>query len=338
MPRIAVDAMGGDFAPDEVVRGVAQASLESDIQMVLVGASDRIQALLDAGPYNPELISVRHCSAAIGMAEDPHEALRGKKDASVSVAARMVAAGEADAMVTAGNTGAAVLAAAKNFKLIRGVRKAALASVFPRQTEYPGQDMLGLLLDVGATIRCDAAELTQFAVMGSAYARRVSKIERPRVGLLNMGSEEGKGGDVLVEAHKRMKALSALNFVGNVEGNDVTTGKADVIVAEGLLGNVVLKLIEGIGEVATTVATHAAQDSWRWRIGMAMLSTGISRMRDLADFRSYGGAPILGFESLLIKAHGRSTAPAISNAIKVAAKAVRDRISPEIAETLAQIR
>jgi glycerol-3-phosphate acyltransferase PlsX len=338
MPRIAVDAMGGDFAPDEVVRGVAQASLESDIQMVLVGASDRIQALLDAGPYNPELISVRHCSAAIGMAEDPHEALRSKKDASVSVAARMVAAGEADGMVTAGNTGAAVLAAAKNFKLIRGVRKAVLASVFPRQTEYPGQDMLGLLLDVGATIRCDAVELTQFAVMGSAYARRVSKIERPRVGLLNMGSEEGKGGDVLVEAHKRMKAVPALNFVGNVEGNDVTTGKADVIVAEGLLGNVVLKLIEGIGEVATTVATHAAQDSWRWRIGMAMLSTGISRMRDLADFRTYGGAPVLGFESLLIKAHGRSTAPAITNAIKVAAKAVRDRISPEIAETLAQIR
>ena len=338
MPRIAVDAMGGDLAPDEVVRGVAQASLESDIQMVLVGASDRIQALLDAGPYNPELISVRHCSAAIGMAEDPHEALRGKKDASVVVAARMVAAGEADAMVTAGNTGAAVLAAARNFKLIRGVRKAALASVFPRQTEYPGQDMLGLLLDVGATVRCDAVELTQFAVMGSAYARRVSKIERPRVGLLNMGSEEGKGGDVLVEAHKRMKALSALNFVGNVEGNDVTTGKADVIIAEGLLGNVVLKLIEGIGEVATTVARHAAQDSWRWRIGMAMLSTGISRMRDLADFRTYGGAPVLGFESLLIKAHGRSTAPAITNAIKVAAKAVRDRISPEIAETLAQIR
>jgi phosphate acyltransferase len=338
MPRIAVDAMGGDFAPDEIVRGVAQASLESDIQMVLIGASDRIQALLDAGPYNPELISVRHCSAAIGMAEDPREALRAKKDASVSVAARMVAAGEADAMVTAGNTGAAVLAAAKNFKLIRGVRKAALASVFPRQTEYPGQDSLGLLLDVGATIRCDAIELAQFAVMGSAYARRVSKVERPRVGLLNMGSEESKGGDVLVEAYKRMKALPALNFVGNIEGNDVATGKADVIVAEGLLGNVVLKLLEGIGEVASTVATHAAQDSWRWRIGMAMLSTGISRMRDLADFRTYGGAPILGFESLCIKAHGRSTAPAITNAIKVAAKAVRDRISPETAETLAQIR
>jgi glycerol-3-phosphate acyltransferase PlsX len=338
MPRIAVDAMGGDFAPEEIVRGVAQASLESDIQMVLVGSADKIQALLDAGPYNPELISVRHCSSAIGMAEDPREALRAKRDASITVAARMVAAGEADAMVSAGNTGACVLAAAKNFKLIRGVKKAALASVFPRQTEYPGQDTFGLLLDVGATVRCDAIELTQFAVMGSAYARRISKVASPRVGLLNMGSEETKGGEVLVEAHRRLKSLPAVNFVGNIEGNDVATGKADVIVTEGLLGNVVLKLLEGIGEVAATLAAHAAQDNWRWRLGMAMMSSGIARMRDLTDFRTYGGAPILGFESLCIKAHGRSTAPAIRNAIKVAAKAVRDRISPEIAETLASIR
>ena len=338
MPRIAVDAMGGDFAPDEVVKGVARVSLDADIQMVLVGNVDRIQALLDAGPYNPERISVRHCSSSISMSEDPREALRSKRDASVAVAARMVAAGEADAMVSAGNTGACVLAAAKTFKLIKGVRKAALASVYPRQTEYPGQDALGLLLDVGATIRCDAIELAQFAVMGSAYARRISKQPAPRVGLLNMGVEESKGGDVLVEAHRRLRSLPSINFVGNVEGNDVATGKADVVIAEGLLGNVVLKLLEGVGEVATNLAVHAAHDNWRWRLGMAMLSTGIARMRDLTDFRTYGGAPVLGFESLCIKAHGRSTAPAIANAIKVAAKAVRDRIAPEIAEAVALIR
>ena len=338
MPRIAVDAMGGDFAPDEVVKGVARVSLDADIQMVLVGNVDRIQALLDAGPYNPERISVRHCSSSISMSEDPREALRSKRDASVAVAARMVAAGEADAMVSAGNTGACVLAAAKTFKLIKGVRKAALASVYPRQTEYPGQDALGLLLDVGATIRCDAIELAQFAVMGSAYARRISKQPAPRVGVLNMGVEESKGGDVLVEAHRRLRSLPSINFVGNVEGNDVATGKADVVIAEGLLGNVVLKLLEGVGEVATNLAVHAAHDNWRWRLGMAMLSTGIARMRDLTDFRTYGGAPVLGFESLCIKAHGRSTAPAIANAIKVAAKAVRDRIAPEIAEAVALIR
>jgi phosphate acyltransferase len=338
MPRIAVDAMGGDFAPEEVVKGVAKVSLESDIETVLVGSADRIQALLDAGPYNPELISVRHCSTAIGMAEEPREALRAKRDASIAVAARMVGAGEADALVSAGNTGACVLAAAKSLKLIRGVRRAALASVYPRQTEYPGQDELALLLDVGATIQCDAVELVQFAVMGSTYARRISKQPTPRVGLLNMGVEETKGGDVLVEAFRRLRSVPAINFIGNVEGNDVAAGKADVIVAEGLLGNVVLKLLEGIGEVAANLAAQAAHESWRWRLGMAMLSPGITRMKDLTDFSTYGGAPILGLESLCIKAHGRSTARAIANAIKVAAKAVRDRIAPEIAEAVAQLR
>jgi glycerol-3-phosphate acyltransferase PlsX len=338
MPLIAVDAMGGDHAPEEVVKGVAQVSLETDIQVVLIGHADKIQSLLDGGSYNPELISVRHCTSAIGMAEDPREALRTKKDASIAVAAQMVAAGEADAMVSAGNTGACVLAAAKHFKLIPGVRKAALASVFPRQTEYEGQDRLGLLLDVGATVRCDAVELAQFAIMGNAYARRISKVRSPRVGLLNMGVEESKGGEVLVEAHRLMRAVPELHFIGNVEGNDVATGRADVVVTEGLLGNVVLKLLEGIAEVAANVASHAAHESWRWRLGMAMLSSGIAKVQSLADFSTYGGAPVLGFENLCIKAHGRSTAPAIRNAIKVAAKAVRDRIAPEIAEAIAQVR
>ncbi|MBM4266836.1 MAG: phosphate acyltransferase PlsX [Deltaproteobacteria bacterium] len=338
MPRIAVDAMGGDFAPDEVVRGVAKVSLSSDIQMVLVGHADQIQGLLDAGEYDPELISVRHCSSAIGMAEDPRDALRAKKDASINVAARMVAAGEADAMVSAGNTGACVLAAAKHWKLLPGIRKAALASVFPRQTEYEGQDHLALLLDVGATIRCDAIELAQFGVMGSAYARTISKVPTPRVGLLNMGSEPNKGGEVLVAAHRILSSLPAIHFVGNVEGNDVATGRADVIVAEGILGNVTLKLLEGVAEVAWKLASHAAHDNWRWRLGMAMLSSGIERMRDLADFQTYGGAPILGFEHLWIKAHGRSRAPAIANAIKVAAKAVRDGIVPDMTEAVAKLQ
>src|SRR5262249_38701484 len=158
-------------------------------------------------------------------------------------------------------------AAAKHFKLIKGVRKAALASVFPRHIEYPGQDVLALLLDVGATIRCDALELTQFGVMGSAYARRVSKVSSPRLALLTMGAEETKGGDGRVEANRRLRSLPQVNFIGNIEGNDVATGKADVIVAEGMLGNVVLKLIEGIGEVAIDIASQAARESWRYRLG-----------------------------------------------------------------------
>lgn len=338
MPRIAVDAMGGDFAPAEIVSAVAALSLRTDIQMVLVGFEGQIQALLEEGEYDPEFISVRASGSAIEMGEEPQEAVRSKKDASIQVAARMVADGEADALVSAGNTGACVLAAARHWKLLPGLRKAALASVFPRHPEYEGQDPLGLLLDVGATVRCEALELAQFGVMGSAYARCISRVESPRVGLLNMGAEASKGGDVLVAAHRLLTDSTGVEFVGNIEGHDVATGRADVIVTEGLVGNVVLKLLEGVAEVASSVASSAAQESWRYRFGMALLSSGIERVRTLADFETYGGAPVLGFEHLLLKAHGRSRSRAIQNAIKVAAKAVRDEIVPDIARQIAELR
>jgi len=330
MPTIAVDAMGGDFAPDEVVKGVARVSLDTDIQCVVVGDEPQIQAILDGVGYNPEQISIHHTPECIGMAEEPKSAVRHKRNASILVAARLVADGRADALVTAGNTGAAVLACAQHFKMIRGVRKAGLASVYPRHTEYPGQDQLALLLDVGATIRCDATELVQFALMGNAYARRVSKVPSPRVALLNMGAEETKGGEVLVNAYHRLKSVSGINFVGNIEGNDLAKGKADVIICEGLLGNVVLKLLEGLAEVVVDLAGTAARENWRWKLGLMMLASGFGRLRDLTDYASYGGAPILGFEHLLIKSHGRSNDRAIQNGIKVAAKAVRDGVTREI--------
>ncbi len=331
MPTIAVDAMGGDFAPDEVVKGVVLASLETDIQCTLVGDEAHIQAALDRVAYNPERIGVHHAREFIGMADDPKAAVRHKRGASILVATRLVAEGQADAVVTAGNTGAAVLACAQHFKTIRGVRKAALASVYPRQTEYPGQDQLALLLDVGTTIRCDATELVQFALMGSAYARHVSKVPSPRIGLLNMGAEETKGGDILVEAHRHLLAYPGINFIGNVEGNDLAKGKADVIVCEGLLGNVVLKLLEGLAEVVVDLAGTARRENWRWKLGFFMLANSFGRLRDLTDYAAYGGAPILGFEHLMIKSHGRSNARAVRNAIKVAAKAVRDGVTREIA-------
>jgi len=334
MPTIAVDAMGGDFAPEEVVKGVAQASLETDIQCTLVGDEAQIQAALDHVPYNPEHIGVHHTRNFIAMADDPKLAVRQKRNASVLVAARLVSEGQADAVVTAGNSGAAVLACAQQFRIIRGVRKAALASVYPRQTEYLGQDQLALLLDVGATIRCDATELAQFALMGSAYARHVSKVPSPRVGLLNMGTEENKGGEVLVNAYRRLKGIPGINFVGNIEGNDLAKGKADVIVCEGLLGNVVLKLLEGLAEVVVDLAGTARRENWRWKLGFFMLANSFGRLRDLTDYAAYGGAPILGFEHLMIKAHGRANAGAVKNAIKVAAKAVRDGVTREIAAAI----
>jgi glycerol-3-phosphate acyltransferase PlsX len=337
MPSIAVDAMGGDHGPEEPVKGVAQVSLETDIECLLVGDERRIQAVLEHVPYNPEHISILHARDAIGMAEDPRTAV-GRRDASLVVGVRAVADGRADAIVSAGNTGASVLACAKHFRLIRGIRRAALASVYPRQTEHAGQDRLALMVDVGATIRCEAEELVHFALMGSAYARRISKVPSPRVALLNMGSEENKGGEALVEAYRRLRQTPALNFVGNVEGQDLVRGKADVIVCEGLLGNVVLKLIEGISEVFTDVARAAAERRFAWRLGLTLLSRGMERLRELTDYTAYGGSPILGFEKLFIKCHGRSNARAVANAVKVAAKAVRDRVPAEIADAVSGLR
>src|SRR5215470_12650059 len=329
--------MGGDLAPDEVVKGVAQVSLTTGIESLLVGDERRIQAVLEGVSYNPEHIAILHARDAIGMAEEPREAVK-RKDASLLVAVRAVADGRAEAVVSAGNTGACVLACAKHFRLLRGIRRAALASVFPRQREHPGQDALALMLDVGATIRCEAEELVQFAIMGNAYARRVSKVSSPAVGLLNMGSEEMKGGELLAEAHRRLRGLPSINFVGNVEGNELVRGKADVIVCEGLLGNVTLKLFEGISEVLYDLTSAASERRVAWRVGLRLLARGIERLRALTDYTQYGGSPILGFEHLFIKCHGRSNARALGNAVKVPAKAVRDRVTTEIADSLATTR
>jgi phosphate acyltransferase len=338
MPVIAVDAMGGDHAPDEIVRGIADISLHTDIDCLLVGDEARVQAILDQGPYNPERIAVVHARETIAMDEDAHEAVRVHKDSSLLVALRAVAAGRADAIVSAGNTGACVLGAARHFRLLPGIRRAALACVHPRMTEYAGQDPLALLLDVGATVHCEADELLHFALMGSAYARRISKVSNPRVGLLNMGREDTKGGASLVEANRRLRAQPMIDFVGNVEGNDLVRGMADVIVCEGYVGNVVLKLLEGMAEVLNDVVQAAAERKLVWRVGLRLLSQGIERVHALTDFSRYGGSPILGFDRLFIKCHGRSHARAVSNAVKVAAKAVRDRVPAEIADAIGGAR
>ncbi len=338
MPVIAVDAMGGDHAPEEIVRGVAEVSLGTDIDCLLVGDEARLQAILEAAPYNPERIAILHARDAIGMDEDAHEAVRVRKDASLLVALRAVADGRAEAIVSAGNTGACILGAARVFQLLPGIRRGALACVYPRHTEYPGQDPLALLLDVGATVHCEANELVHFALMGSAYARRISKVPNPRVGLLNMGTEDTKGGAALVEANRRLRALPMIDFVGNVEGNDLVRGRADVIVCEGFVGNVALKLLEGVSEVLIDIAQAAAERRLVWRVGLRLLSQGIERVHALTDFSRYGGSPILGFDRLFIKCHGRSSARAVANAVKVAAKAVRDRVPAEIADAIGGLR
>jgi glycerol-3-phosphate acyltransferase PlsX len=338
VPTIALDAMGGDRAPEEIVRGAALVSTTTDIETLLVGDEARVQAILDEVSYDPERLAIVPAAGVITMDDEPREAVRAKRDSSLVTAVRAAAEGRADAVVSAGNTGACILAGAEHFTLLPGIRRAALASVYPRQAEHEGQDRMALLLDVGATVRCEADELVQFALMGGAYARRISKVPEPRIGLLNMGAEEGKGGPVLVEANRRLRQQTVVNFVGNVEGHELVRGKADVIVCEGLLGNVALKLLEGISQALEDLARAAAEQRLVWRMGLRLLSQGIDRVHALTDYTQYGGSPILGFDRLFIKCHGRSNARAIANAVKVAAKAVRDRVPGEIRDALARMR
>jgi glycerol-3-phosphate acyltransferase PlsX len=334
--RIALDAMGGDHAPRAAVEAAAELSLTSPIRVVLVGDPRRIDAELARVPHRRDRLDVLRATQAVGMAEKPRQALDDKPDASILVASRALADGAADGLVSAGSTGAVVLATARHVPLIEGVRRAALAAVYPTQQRRANRDRFALLLDVGATVRCTAEQLLFFAYMGHAYASRISKVDRPTIGLLNMGEEETKGDEVLVAAHQLMKADPRLDFVGNIEGNQLPLGVADVIVCEGLLGNVVLKMAEGVFEAARSIGEHAFKTKLRWKLGIGLLSSGLRQIKALTDYGEYGGAPLLGLQKIVIKAHGRSGPRTLVNAVKVAAKAVRGGVAEEIARSVGE--
>lgn len=335
---IAFDVMGSDHGPVEVVRGAAQLSLEAPhVHASLVGDRAVIDAALAEVKHHAERISVVHAGQFVEMSEKPGEALGQKPDASILVAAKLVAEGEADALVSAGNTGAGVLACARSFKLIPGVRRAALAAVYPTQRPHGDKkDPFALILDVGATVEAEAEDLVAFAVMGAAYARVISKNPNPTVALLSNGTEALKGPPRVVQAHARLAALPGIKFLGNVEGVDIPKGTADVIVTDGFVGNVCLKMLEGVHETVVQLAQYAYKEKLRWRAGLAMLSSAIDKLKDVTDWEQYGGAPILGFDRVFIKAHGRSKARAITNAGKVAAKAVAAELARSIGEGLAR--
>lgn len=334
---VAFDVMGSDYGPSEVVRGAALLSLEAPhIHVLLVGDRSLIDAELEQTRHHGARISVHHAPDFIGMEEKPSEALARKPEASIAVAARLVARGEADALVSAGSTGAGVLACAQHFQLIPGVRRAALAAVYPTQRPHGEKgDPFSLILDVGATVETTPEDLVAFAVMGSAYARVISHNLNPSVALLSNGTEALKGPARVVEAHRRLGSMPGLHFVGNVEGVDIPKGTADVVVCDGFVGNVVLKMLEGVAETVVELARYAYKEKLRWRAGMAMLSGGLQRLKDITDWEQYGGAPVLGFDKVFIKAHGRSRARAIANAGKVAAKASSSDLSRQIRELLA---
>jgi glycerol-3-phosphate acyltransferase PlsX len=324
MQRIVVDAMGGDHAPGEIVRGAAEASLAlPHAEIILVGDAAELGRLLPQLRHDGARVRVHHAPSVIEMDERPAEALAAKPQASIAVAAELVAAGEADALVSAGNTGAAVLAVSRRWPLLPGVRRAALASVYPTELRRGEKDdPFSLILDVGATIDATAEDLVTFAVMGSAYARLISRNKRPRVALLSNGSEAGKGPAAVVRAHELLLGATELNFVGNIEGVDIPRGVADVVVCSGFVGNVVLKMLEGVSETIVRLARYAHKERLTWRLGLAALRPALDQLKQVTDWQQYGGAPLLGLAHPFIKAHGRSSAHAVGNAVKLAAKAV----------------
>ena len=324
---IAVDAMGGDYAPAEIVKGAAQGSKLYDVDVVLVGDENAIRAHLPAEFAKSNRIMIRHAAEAIGMHEHVN-AVRTKKDASVVVAASMVKDGQADAMVSMGNTAAAMAIATLKLGRIKGIDRPALVAVMPSKCGAT------ILLDVGAVADCTVENLMQFAVMGSIYAEKVFSIENPRVGLLSIGEEKGKGNEVTRAAHEEL-ACSSLNFIGNVEGRDVFSGAADVIVADGFAGNVALKAAEGLADhVATLVKDELRSHPLAW-VPIVLLSPSLKRLKKRLDYSEYGGAPLLGVSGVCIIGHGRSKARAIASAVRTAKEAVSGGVVSTIRDSLA---
>ncbi|MGE0549693.1 MAG: phosphate acyltransferase PlsX [Kofleriaceae bacterium] len=339
MQRIVVDAMGGDHAPDEIVQGAAEASLALPLsEIILVGDAAILGDLLPRMRHDGARVRVCHAPTKIEMDESPAEALAAKPDASIVVAAELVARGDGDALVSAGNTGAAVLACAKRWTLLPGVRRAALAAVYPTELHRGEKDdPFSLLLDVGATIDATAEDLVAFAIMGSAYAKLISNNRRPRVALLSNGTEPTKGPSVVVSAHAALVQATGLNFIGNIEGLDIPRGVADVVVTSGFVGNVVLKMLEGVSDTVVRLARYAHKERLAWRLGLIALSSAVDQLKAITDWQQYGGAPLLGFTKPFIKAHGRSNAHAITNAIKVAHKALEGNLCANIAVSMAEL-
>ena len=340
MVRVALDAMGGDHGAAAAVEGAATLSREErPVRVLLVGDSALIHERLNEVPHDPAWLQVVHAEGCVAMDDKPGKALEDMPDCSINVASRLVAAGEADALVSAGHTGATILAASRHFERIPGIRRAALAAVYPTEQRHgPRGDPFALMLDVGATLKAEPEDLVGFAVMGSAYARIISDNPSPRVALLSNGTESNKGTPAIVEAHRRLRELDTIHFQGNIEGLDIPKGTVDVVVCEGFLGNVVLKMLEGVSEVVADLVKDSMDRKIQWRLGIAMLAKGLKQLRTLTDWKQYGGAPLLGFDKVVIKAHGRSNARAVRNAIKVAAKAVDRDLAGQIARGMAPTR
>ncbi len=322
-PRIVLDAMGGDHAPAEPVAGALMAAGVLGVELTLVGRRELVEAELK-GTRTSRDVRVVDAPEVIEMEEHPTEAVRAKPRSSIVVGLEMVKRGEADAFVTAGNTGATMAAALLTLGRVKGIGRPALATIFPA-----ADGRLTMLLDVGANADCRPIHLFQFAHMGSVFMERMFGAARPRVGLLSIGEEETKGNQLTLEVHQMLRG-SRLNFVGNVEGKDLPRGLADVVVMDGFTGNVVLKTAEGVAELLFGELRKAVElTPWNKAAGLVLMSE-LRKVKRRLDYAEYGGAQLVGVDGVVVIGHGRSNARAIFNALKAA----RDAVQHGVLETM----
>ena len=322
--KIAIDAMGGDYAPEEIVKGALSAAGELNCSLILVG--DREQIKLYAGDM-PDNVSIVHSSQVIEMDEKPASALRKKKDASICVATKLVRDGEADAVVSAGSTGAQMAAALLFLGRIPEVHRPAIAA------PLPGINGPKLLIDSGANVDCRPENLLEFAVMGSSYAKTVMGIKEPLVGLLNIGSEDTKGNNLTIKAYNLLKN-SGVNFYGNIEARDILNGEADIIVCDGFVGNALLKFGEGLVNVLYDLLKDCVRRSVITKMAGLCLQPGLKEMREKLDWEESGGAPLLGVNKVSVVCHGSSKERAIRSAVKVAYRCVNNNFIQHISHSI----
>ncbi len=324
--------MGSDHAPLPEVRGVLKEAKSGDKDLILVGDRDKLEAAVNKAGGLPDNVSIVHASEAIGMNEQPMMAVRKKKDASLLVAIRLVKNGEADAVVSAGNTGAVMLASRTIFRPIPGVARSAIAQLLPT-IKTPT-----MLLDLGANVDCNARHLCDFAEMGVVYMRQVRGIENPRVGLLNIGEEVAKGNELAKTVHRNLTAAPHVNFIGNVEPRALFDGVADVVVCDGFVGNVVLKTSEGAGRFVKDLLNRELRATWISKLG-ALLSLGAyRRLRKTVDPNEYPGAPLLGVNGVTIILHGACNAQGVRRAIDGAVEELRAEINEHIRKGISELR
>lgn len=326
--RIAIDAMGGDFAPDEIVAGAIRAQAELDVDVLLVGDPQAIESSLKqhTGSCQMEVVPAED---VIAMHEEPLVGLRRKPKASINVAMDLVKQKRAEAVVSAGHSGAAMAAALLRLGRLPGIDRPAIGAVFP--TMVAGKPVI--VLDVGANVDCRPKYLEQFAVMGSVYSQYVLGMHEPKVGLLNIGEEESKGNELALRTHQLLQENPRITFIGNAEGRDVLSGRFDVIVCDGFVGNVLLKFAEAVGEIMLQILREELPQGLRGQLGTAILKPNLMRIKQRIDHAEHGGGLLLGVAGICIISHGSSQAPSIFNAVRLAKEAIDHQVLDRIQST-----